>query len=189
MKIACFGSGQGEQGEPMYDAMVEVGRLLALRNALVMTGGFGGAGMEAPCRGAREAEGSSVGYTWLGRPGNSFLSDAIDCSVHQGITMPLEIQYGIRLGKLLMADGFIVAADGGSGTMVELMSVINLGAKLWQPPKRIAILKPGIPAPGWDTIMFNQLSHWGTLPETIASYISFTSNPAKAVDWVLSPRS
>lgn len=189
MKIACFGSGQGESGEPMYDAMMEVGRLLAQRNVLVMTGGFGGAGMEAPARGARGVRGNSVGYTWRGRPGNWFLTDAIDCSIHQGITMPPEIQYGIRLGNLLQADGFIVAADGDPGIMVELMAIINLGAKLWQPPKRIAVLKPVLSTSGWDHDMFRELRRWGVLPESVEGYIMPTSEPTHAVEWVLAPRS
>ena len=55
--ISCFGPGVGEPGDPLYDAMVEVGRLLAQLGCTVQTGGFGGTGMEAPARGAREANG------------------------------------------------------------------------------------------------------------------------------------
>jgi len=50
--IACLGSGKGELGEPIYDAMVKIGAMAAQRSIKIATGGFGGAGMEAPARGA-----------------------------------------------------------------------------------------------------------------------------------------
>lgn len=169
--------------------MVEVGRLLAQRGVLVMTGGFGGVGMEAPARGAWEVGGKSVGYTWRGKPGNNYLSDAIDCSYINGCELPPELQYGVRLGRLLTADAFVVAADGDPGTMVELMAVINLGAKLWEPPKRFAILKPDSTQPGWDAGALGRLRQWNVFPDMLTSYILLTTSPAQAVDWVLAQRS
>lgn len=71
--IACLGGGKGKEGDAQYDAMVEVGRLLAQRGCTVITGGFGGAGMEAPAKGAKEAGGTAIGYTMLGKPGNPYL--------------------------------------------------------------------------------------------------------------------
>lgn len=189
MKIACFGSGKSDVGDPTYDAMMEVGRLLAQKNVLVLTGGFGGAGMEAPARGVKEAGGLSIGYTWRGKQCNPYLSDVVDCSFVSGKELPAELQYGFRLGSLLTADAFIVAANGGPGTMVELMAAINFGAKLWQPPKRIAVLKPSSMKPGWDAVMFAEFQRWGALPEAVEGYILPTSSPATAVGWVLGPRS
>jgi len=187
--IACFGGSQGNSGDPGYDAMQEVGRLLVEYGCMVATGGYGGTGMEAPARGANEAGGEAIGYTILGRKGNPFLTGAVDCRClcNNTVDPSREIQYGVRLGKLLAADGFIVAATGGPGTMVEMMAVINLNCKLWQSsPKHLAILNIGSgQGAGWDANMLNRLSVWGVLPFEARAMILVAETPEEAVRWVM----
>jgi len=60
--VAVFGSSDPEQGDPLYELARDVGRLLALRGATVVTGGYGGV-MEAASRGARDAGGHALGIT------------------------------------------------------------------------------------------------------------------------------
>ena len=147
----------------MYEAMQEVGRLIARAGCTVATGAYGGAGMEAPVRGARECGGRIVGYTMLHKPSNKTFDDygeVADCAHqhHLGFSGPAipEIQYGIRLGSLLSADGFIVGAGGGPGTAVELLAFINLAAKFWEQPKKLAILHPkNVAIIGWCQAMLD----------------------------------
>ncbi len=182
-----MGSGNGVAGEPAYDAMVEVGRLLAERGCIVVTGGFGGAGMEAPVRGAREAGGKVFGYTMLGKPANEYLAEYGDCQFFGETRLPIELQFGTRLGHLLESDGFIICAGGGPGTMVELIAIINLNIKLWKEhPKRFAILMPkDMKCEGWGNGMIEQLISWGILPLGLAHrQILITGSPEAAVGWV-----
>ncbi|HEY4498436.1 MAG TPA: hypothetical protein VJH94_00050 [Candidatus Paceibacterota bacterium] len=188
--IACLGSGSGAPGDAMYDAMVEVGRLLVKRGYRVATGGFGGAGMEAPVRGAKEAGGETLGYTMLDKPGNSFLDIDVPCStllIPGGGVVTLnsvEEQYGLRLGRLLEADGFIIAAYGGPGTFAELMAIINLNYKIWKErPKRFTILNPAY-GEGWDVHMCDWLNKWGVFPKEVAPLFIPSQTPRQAVEWV-----
>ena len=178
--ISCLGSGSGKPGDAYYDAMVEIGRLLAQKGYMVATGGFGGVGMEAPAKGATEADGRSIGYTAFGKPANKYLSDVIDCSNESSAK---EIQFGIRLGNLLCSDGFIIAAGGGPGTMVELMAIINSNYKLWKDLKPVAILKLNDSQVGWDNQMIEQLEQLGVIPETVKPLIQIVRTPGEAVFW------
>lgn len=165
--------------------MVEVGRLLAKRDVVVVTGGFTGAGMEAPARGATEAGGKSVGYTILGITGNQFLTNTHDCSSLNGKPMMVEQQYGLRLGNLLEADGFIIAANGGPGTLVELFALINLKQKIWAgDKKRCAILRPlKASIVGWDYTMLEYFRQMGVIESGFEEYICVCETPKQAVKW------
>ncbi len=75
--VAVFGSSEPPEGHPLYEQARTVGRLLALRGFVVMTGGYGGV-MEGASRGAREAGGRAVGVTcemFRGRRPNPFLTE------------------------------------------------------------------------------------------------------------------
>jgi len=122
----------------------------------------------------------------LGLPGNDFLSDTIDCSTLHGQPLSGEMQFGVRLGRLLQADGFILAAGGTQGTMTELMAIVNLNSRMWkEKPKRFAILIPeGFQGVGWSDAMFNQLERWGVLPAEVRAYLLITNDPERALDWV-----
>ncbi len=185
--VAAMGSGEGKPGELMYDQMVEVGRLLAKKGITVATGAFGGAGMEAAPRGAKESGGTSVGYTLKGKPGNSFLTSEIDCQkLASGI--PFFADFGIRFSGLMDADGFIIAAGGGAGTALELLGIIQFNRKIWKDRKRLAILHPAsFDAKGWNWKMIDHFDSWGFLGdpgENVRDLIKITATPEQAVQWV-----
>ncbi len=183
MFISCFGSGSGQPGELVYDAMLSVGRLLAQRRHTVVTGGFGGSGMQAPAQGAKEAGGESVGHTLLGLPPNQFLTRFFDYGV---MFRSPELQFGTRLGRMLESDGFIIGAGGGPGTAVEFFSIVNMAYKGFSnnPQKRCAILWPsGANVPGWDNAMLEQLTKWGLFPAEARKYIKVCTTPEEAVVW------
>lgn len=190
--VSCFGSGKGKGGDPLYDAMCMVGRILAERKITVVTGGHGGVGMEAPCRGAYEVRGDAVGYCLPNRKSNAYLTK----SHWPHILFPnlnIEAMWGIRLGYLLESDGFIVAGwdpscagDGEPGTATELLAAFTLNSKIWSPKKRLAILHPpDVRIPGWNTEMLDLLMEWGMLPRDVRPYIHVTRTPQEAVDWVI----
>ncbi len=205
--IACLGGGSGSPGEVMYDTMREVGVLLARGGAVVATGGYGGAGMEAPIRGAKESGGKTLVYLFHNVPPNSYVENTgdgeqvtriCDCGAQAHFYAPIppirEIQYGIRLGGLLTADAFIIAAWGGPGTMTELMAIINLNSKQWRREnrqKRCAILKPPMEPftqneSAWNEAMLQSFKTMGLFPESVAPFFACVDTPRRAVQWVLS---
>jgi predicted Rossmann-fold nucleotide-binding protein len=187
--IAVLGSGDAQANSPTYLVAQEAGRLLAQRGFAVATGAYGGV-MEAAAKGAKEAGGTTIGYTMLGIKPNQWITQVGDCAAqfHIGFSTPPipEIQYGLRLGSLLAADGFIIVAGGGPGTMVELLAIINLNLKLWgKTAKRLAILEvPGMPSGHWDSDTLDQLAEMGILPPAVWRLIYIPASPELAVDWV-----
>ncbi|MEK7586504.1 MAG: hypothetical protein AAB453_01390 [Patescibacteria group bacterium] len=199
--VACLGSGKGRLGEPAYNAMMEVGGLLAKRGVTVFTGGFGGVGMEAPARGAGNAGGKSEGFTMWGMKGNPYLERCFDCRTEYSkhaftedgfptLHYPEpEVEFGIRLGLLMEQDAFIVAWDTTSlGTMIELMTIIKLNIALWIPggkPKRLAILtRQG----GENFHVYNRIREGFLIvlkEEEIRNLLFVSYSPQKVVSWVL----
>jgi len=75
--VGVFGSSLPGEGSDAYEEAREVGREVARRGARVVCGGYGGI-MEAACRGASEAGGSSLGILLEGRGnGNAFLTERL----------------------------------------------------------------------------------------------------------------
>ena len=182
--IACFGNGRDSCCGLMYSAMDHVGRILALSSVRVITGGYGGSGMEAPIKGAKSCAGKVMGFVLnSSEPTPNVFLKPNEIEVCDGSS--IEVSYGNRLGKLLSADGFIIGANGGAGTMVKLMAIINLNAKVWRFSKHIAILKPnGVSGLGEQTLFF--LGKMKILDMAGAMCVSIVETPKEAVEWVVS---
>jgi predicted Rossmann-fold nucleotide-binding protein len=176
--IACLGNGKDTAGK-MYRKMEEVGKLLAEHNCVVITGGFGGSGMEAPAKGAKSVGGETWGFTMLGKPANLYIDLVFDSSKIniEGRNCSIEEQYGLRLASLLNADGFIIEDTGGVGTLTELCAIINLEEKIWKNKKPIAIL---VSEQGNLKIMEQIINTF----VSNRSYIMVFHDTAKAVVWV-----
>jgi uncharacterized protein (TIGR00725 family) len=177
MKVACFGA--SVLSEVAYAMMVSVGQLLARHGAEVLTGAFGGA-MEAPAKGASMEGGKSTGYTLAGMSGNKYLSQLLDCQIIYGAGLEKEIQFGTRLGHLLLADAFIFAAEGGIGTIVELAAVCNFNGRGWKPQKKVAILDP---QGSWKA-MLDMMVKLGFLASSAMDCIQCFATAEEAVEWV-----
>jgi predicted Rossmann-fold nucleotide-binding protein len=183
--IACFGGSKCD--DLCYATMEEIGCLLAEQGHTQINGAFGRA-LEASSKGADRTGGQVVGFTMMGILGNEYLSSLCDCRTayqdvrRPGIGISDEIQYGVRLGNLLMADGFIIAAGPSTGTFVELMAVIAW-VRTWKITKKIAILRSG-EIKGWDSDMLRQLVSWGLLAEQYLGLILITEEAETAVNWV-----
>jgi uncharacterized protein (TIGR00725 family) len=115
--------GSGEENEARAE---EVGRLLAGRGCMVVTGGLGEV-MAAAARGAKAAGGTTIGVL----PGES-LADAnewVDYAVATGI--------GHARNLAVVASGQAVIAVGGSwGTLAEIAFARTLG-------RPVVVLEPG----------------------------------------------
>ncbi|MCL5746699.1 MAG: TIGR00725 family protein [Patescibacteria group bacterium] len=94
-----------------YQIAYEVGKLIALNNAILVCGGKGGIMQEA-CRGAKEKGGITVGII-SGNKRNQ-ANEYIDVEVVSGIINCSEESLIVS-----MSDG-LIAIGGGSGTLQEL---------------------------------------------------------------------
>ncbi len=95
----------------------EVGRLLAERDAVLVCGGRTGV-MEAACRGARSAGGTTVGIL----PG----PDRREANPHVEIALPTGMGE-LRNGLVARAGDAVIAIGGEYGTLSEIGFALKLG--------------------------------------------------------------
>ena len=108
MQVSVIGGSTVTEAEAELAA--DVGRLLAQRGHSLVCGGLGGV-MAAACRGAREADGHTVGLL----PGED--REAANEHVVEAIATGL----GHARNALVVMNGdAVVAVDGGAGTLSEL---------------------------------------------------------------------
>ncbi len=121
LQISVIGSGVEHEGRAE-----EVGRLLAVRGATVVTGGRGEV-MAAASRGAKAAGGTTVGI--LPTETREGVNDWVDHVVVTGI--------GHARNLAVVASGDAVIAVGGRyGTLAEIGLALTLG-------RRVVVLEPG----------------------------------------------
>jgi uncharacterized protein (TIGR00730 family) len=120
MRISVFGGSQAKEGETAYTEAQALGRLLAERGHIVLTGGYIGV-MEAVSRGAKEAGGHVIGVTcedieaWRAVKPNSW--------VMEEVRRKTLIE---RLHTLIHESDAALALPGGAGTLTEIALMWNL---------------------------------------------------------------
>jgi uncharacterized protein (TIGR00725 family) len=97
-----------------------VGRTLAERGVVLVCGGLGGV-MQAACRGAKEAGGTTVGIL----PG----SDRDDANSFVDIAVPTGLGEGRNVLVVRAADA-LVAVGGGYGTLSEIALALRAGKRV-----------------------------------------------------------
>jgi hypothetical protein len=111
--VTVFGSSIPRPGDEEYEIAYKLGKILALNNITVCSGGFQGI-MDAVSKGAVENGSESIGVTFDAYHTNpsKFLTKEIRCH-----TLFERLKNLIEIG-----DGYIVL-QGGTGTLVELSLV------------------------------------------------------------------
>jgi uncharacterized protein (TIGR00725 family) len=113
--VAVCGPGQATDAEA---ARAEaVGRGLAERGAVVICGGLGGV-MEAACRGARDAGGTTVGLL----PGD----DRGTANPYVSVALPTGLGE-LRNGLIVRAADAVIAIGGAFGTLSEVALALKTG--------------------------------------------------------------
>ena len=115
IQIAVVGGGEPEAA--LLPVAEEVGRRLAEAGAIVVSGGLGGA-MEASCRGARSAGGSTVGLLPSSDPSaaNPFLDVVLPTGLGEA-----------RDALVARAGEVVIAIGGGYGTLAEVALALKAG--------------------------------------------------------------
>ena len=109
--------GAGDATPEQRELAEAVGRALAERGAVVVTGGLGGV-MEAACRGAREAGGSTLGIL----PGH----DRREANPYVEVAVPTGLGEA-RNALVVRAADSLVAVGGGFGTLSEIALALKAG--------------------------------------------------------------
>ena len=110
-------SGGGDADPETCRLAEELGRALARRGAVVVTGGLGGV-MEAACRGAKDAGGTTIGIL----PSD----DRADANPWVDVAVPTGLGEGRNVLVVRAADA-VVALAGGFGTLSEIALALRLG--------------------------------------------------------------
>lgn len=120
MRISVFGGSQPREDSTAYAEAQQLGRLLAERGHIVLTGGYIGV-MEAVSRGAREAGGHVIGVTsedieaWRPIKANAWVMEELR------VKTLME-----RLHTLIHESDAALALPGGAGTLAEISVMWNL---------------------------------------------------------------
>ena len=112
--------GSGEPATPHVEAAERVGRALAERGAVVVTGGLGGV-MEAASRGAREAGGTTVGIL----PG----ADRSAANPYVQVAIPTGLGEA-RNALVARAADALIAVGGSWGTLSEIALALRAGKRV-----------------------------------------------------------
>jgi uncharacterized protein (TIGR00725 family) len=113
--VAVVGPGNAQAAHE--SAAEEVGRLIAERRAILVCGGLGGV-MEAACRGARAAEGVTVGLL-AG-------TEREDANAYVSVALPTGLGQARNAVVVRSADS-VVAIGGGYGTLSEIALALRRG--------------------------------------------------------------
>lgn len=115
IRVAVIGAGQCD--EEIARRAREVGGELARRGAILVGGGLGGV-MEAACRGAKEAGGTTVGIL----PGER----AEEANPWVDLPIPTGMGIGRNVLVVRSADA-VIAVGGGYGTLAEIAIALKSG--------------------------------------------------------------
>jgi hypothetical protein len=109
--------GSGRCSREIYELAKEVGESVARRGAILVCGGLGGV-MEAACKGAKAAGGTTLGIL----PGTKAedANDYVDIPIATGLGLARNILV-VRSAQVL------IAIEGGYGTLSEIAFALQLG--------------------------------------------------------------
>jgi uncharacterized protein (TIGR00725 family) len=110
--------GPGDGGD--LRAAEDVGRLLAERGAAIVCGGLGGV-MEAACRGATQAGGTTIGI--LPGADRSAANPFVDVAISTGLGEA-------RNALVVQAADAVIAVGGGYGTLSEIALALKAGKRV-----------------------------------------------------------
>jgi hypothetical protein len=109
--------GPSRATDEVAGAAFRVGALIALGGAILVCGGGGGA-MEAACRGARSAGGTTVGI--LPGPTREDANPFVDIAIPTGLGEA-------RNALVVRAADAVIAVGGGVGTLSEIGLALKMG--------------------------------------------------------------
>jgi uncharacterized protein (TIGR00730 family) len=173
--VTIFGSSRAQPGDPHYELAIECGRLLALRNYAVITGGGPGI-MEAANKGAAEAGGKSVGL-------NIALPLEQVPNAYQNIALDFHYFFVRKVMFLKYAVGMI-CLPGGFGSLDEFFETMTLMQTRKAPPMAMVLVGSAFWNPLLDWLRGTLLDHHGYISPEDLHLFTVTDDPHVAVGTV-----
>ena len=126
--------GGGECAPEIYEIAHEVGQEIAKNGFALVCGGLGGV-MEAACRGAKAAEGITIGILPTSNKG--------DANPYVDLVIPTGLGHA-RNVLIVHASDALVAIDGEAGTLSEIAVALKIGKpivgiKSWELEGRVPL--------------------------------------------------
>jgi uncharacterized protein (TIGR00730 family) len=170
-RITIFGGSQPKPGDPVYQDALHLGKMLAEKGFILLTGGYIGT-MEAISRGAAEANGHVIGVTcdqieaWRPVKANPWVIEEWHYeSLHERMIALIE-----------NCDAFL-ALPGGVGTLAEVMLTWNLLLTHILPPRPLILI-----GSGWQSTIQHFIAEQGDfIPDDQRQSISFVPNVDSAI--------
>lgn len=158
--ITIFGSGEANLDKSFYKETEQIGKTLAEKGYSICCGGYRGT-MEAVCKGAKSVNGKTIGITidYPGSKPNEFIDE--------NVVMPNWVE---RLMELIAIGDAYVVLKGGSGTMVEISSVIEMMNKKIMKEKPVIFYRDY-----WKKVVDTLKNDTAKLQNIIKSNIVFVS--------------
>lgn len=120
MYVSIIGGDAGHCSEEDCSKAEKLGEKLAEKGHVVVCGGRGGV-MEAACRGAKKAGGTTIGI----------LPSARKEEANEYVDHPIVTNLGMLRNSLVVLNGDVVAAiDGGYGTLSEICMAEKYGKRI-----------------------------------------------------------
>jgi len=167
--VSVFGGSRAAEDSPEYRDAYQLGRLLATRGYTLCNGGYHGT-MAAAARGAKDAQGWSIGIT-VG------LLEHIDPNEWLDEQIPTPSLMA-RLEQLVTLGEAYVVLRGGIGTLLELALVWNLRQLQPTPQKPIVAL-----GPDWHAVLDTMLRHLAVRDSDLAM-VTRADTPEEAVAYL-----
>ena len=161
-----LGSSRAAEDSADYRHALEIGREIARRGGRIVCGGYGGV-MEAVCRGASEAGGSSLGILLSSGEPNRWVSE-----------VAREADLSARLRRLRDESSAAIFLPRGLGTLLEIAWMAESIAKAHVAPRPLVFL-----GTFWRraaALAVNEAAGPGA--EALGRSIRLVSTPAAAVD-------
>lgn len=166
IRIGVIGQ-SGEISAELRQLAQEIGREIAQRGAILLTGGTNGV-MEFASKGAKEANGLVVGIL----PGDTMdrANEYIDIPINTGLS------FDYRSLILVHSSDVLIMVGGGNGTLGELSAAyLNL--------KPVVILEP---SGGWANRVRNMAYEEAYLDERKSTKLDYAQTVKEALDIALS---
>jgi uncharacterized protein (TIGR00730 family) len=173
--VTVFGSARFKEDHPYYELAREVGRKLARAGFSVMTGGGPGI-MEAANRGAKDADGYSVGCNILlpfEQKGNDYLD--LDITFKH---------FSVRKTMLIKYSYAFIVLPGGFGTFDEIFETLTLiqTGKIKDFP--VVLVGKDFWEPLWNGVLKDRLLAEKTISPGDLDFLFLTDDPDEAVNYV-----
>ncbi|MBW2040136.1 MAG: TIGR00725 family protein [Deltaproteobacteria bacterium] len=135
--------GAGKCPSEVYEIAREVGGEIARRGFSLVCGGLGGV-MEAACRGAKEAGGTTIGILPT--------SNRMDANPYVDLVIPTGLGHARNI-LVVQASDALVAIDGGAGTLSEIAIALKVGKPIvgirtWKLEGKVPLVEGGREAVG-----------------------------------------